>query len=260
MGSNITHPSTTAKLQYFGQQAQKYSHHRPDYPPEIFAFLASISPSKEKAVDCATGNGQAARGLAQYFSEVIATDINEAQIALARPEERIRYLKAPAEKMPVAANSVDLLTVACGVHWFDLDRFYPEVERVLKPDGVIAVWTYSWPLTGSALVDEVLDYLKEYTLAKYWPTEARLYLNRYEDLRFPFAEIVTPQFQIECNWNALDFLGFISTWAVVQRYERETKEDFFLQTKSLLEHAWSFDPPSMPLRLPLYCRVGKKLD
>jgi ubiquinone/menaquinone biosynthesis C-methylase UbiE len=39
--------------------------------------------------------------------------------------------------------SVDLVTVAVAIHWFNFDEFYREVKRVLKPNGILAAWTYS---------------------------------------------------------------------------------------------------------------------
>ena len=59
---------------YFSQQADIYSRHRPEYPPALFEYISSVVTRHETAWDCATGNGQAALGLAPYFMRVIATD------------------------------------------------------------------------------------------------------------------------------------------------------------------------------------------
>jgi methylase of polypeptide subunit release factors len=69
---------------HFSRHAADYAKFRPRYPNELFAYLASISPSHERAWDCATGNGQAAGALAAKFHSVIATDGSAKQIENAR--------------------------------------------------------------------------------------------------------------------------------------------------------------------------------
>ena len=80
-------------------------------------------------------HGQAAVGLASVFDRVIATDASEKQIANAQSHERVEYRIAPAENSGVGSELIDLIMVAQALHWFDLDRFYAEARRVLKPDG-----------------------------------------------------------------------------------------------------------------------------
>ena len=43
--------------------------------------------------------------------------------------------------IPVPDSSVDILTAALCIHWFDIDRFYAEVDRCLKPKGILAILT-----------------------------------------------------------------------------------------------------------------------
>ena len=53
---------------------------------------------------------------------------------------------SPGETLNVEDSSIDLLTVCQAVHWFDLDTFYKEVKRVLKPNGVLALYGYFTPI------------------------------------------------------------------------------------------------------------------
>src|SRR2546430_10259480 len=122
---------------HFSKQASDYAKFRPRYPQKLFEYLGSIAPSRELAWDCATGNGQAAVGLAAVFRRVIATDASTKQIASAERHERIEYHVAPAERTDIEAAAVDLTMVAQALHWFDLDEFYAEARRVLKPNGVL---------------------------------------------------------------------------------------------------------------------------
>ena len=86
-----------------------------------------------------------------------ATDVSAAQIEHAIPHTRVRYSVQPAEATDFPDASFDAVTVAQALHWFDLDRFWPEVQRVLRPGGFFAAWGYAWPRLGAPL-DAILRY------------------------------------------------------------------------------------------------------
>ena len=125
---------------HFSTQSAAYAQFRPHYPEALIQYLADLAPARERAWDCATGNGQVAVELARFFTEVVATDASARQLEHATPHERVRYRVLPAEQTDFAPASFDLVTVAQALHWFDLDRFYAEVRRTLRPEGVITVW------------------------------------------------------------------------------------------------------------------------
>ena len=118
---------------HFSGHAEDYSRYRPDYPAELLSYLAGLAPGRALAWDCATGNGQAASGLAWHFRGVIATDASARQIAEARPCEGVLYALALAERAPIAGGAVDLVTVAQALHWLDRPGFYAEARRVARP-------------------------------------------------------------------------------------------------------------------------------
>ena len=127
---------------HFSPVAATYARARPGYPPALFAWLAHSCAARDLAWDCATGSGQAAVGLRPWFARILATDASAAQLEQAQPDSGIDYRLAPAEHSGLPAASVDLITVAQALHWFDLPRFHREVRRVLKPDGLFAAWSY----------------------------------------------------------------------------------------------------------------------
>src|SRR5215207_1879848 len=106
---------------HFSKQSQLYAKYRPNYPEEIYAYLASIAPGRSLAWDCGTGNGQAALGLAHHFDRVHASDASAEQISLALLSGKVDYRIEPAEHVSLAASSTDLVTVAVAVHWFNFD-------------------------------------------------------------------------------------------------------------------------------------------
>ena len=123
--------------------ADLYYRHRPTYPQEWYHYLAGLCEDHDLAFDCAAGNGQAALGLADHFSKVFATDVSKEQIANAFQLPNIEYKVSPGEIIDLPDDSVDLVTVAQGIHWLDPDKFYSEAKRVMKPAGRIAVWCYN---------------------------------------------------------------------------------------------------------------------
>src|SRR5262245_44204049 len=86
---------------HFSQQANAYAKYRPLYSADLFEYLAALAPARDTAWDCATGNGQAAIGLALYFARVLATDASAQQIAQATPHERVEYRVAVAERTDI---------------------------------------------------------------------------------------------------------------------------------------------------------------
>src|SRR5205809_3213153 len=102
---------------HFSQQAIDYARFRPQYPRELFQHIASLAPNDQLALDCATGNGQAAVALAEFFEKVIALDASEEQIASAQPQPNVEFRVAPAEATGLPAHSCDAVTVAQALHW-----------------------------------------------------------------------------------------------------------------------------------------------
>ena len=175
---------------HFSKQAADYAKFRPRYPRELFEYLGNIAPSRQLAWDCGTGNGQASVGLATAFDRVIATDASEKQIANAQPHERVEYRAAPAESSGIASETVDLIMVAQVLHWFDLDRFYDEVRRVLKKNSVLAASAYNL-LHIEPAIDEVINRYYYEVVGPYWLPERKLVEN-FAELPFPFHELDLP--------------------------------------------------------------------
>ena len=238
---------------HFSPQADAYARYRPVYPPALFAYLASIAPGRDLAWDCGTGNGQAALGLAEHFQQVVATDASPEQLAHAIPHERIEYRVERAEDIALPPGSVDLVTVAVAVHWFDFDAFYGAVRRVLRGGGALAVWTYHLPVIDPA-IDPILERYYREVLAGYWPPRIAYLEQKYRTLPFPFEELAPPHFEMEADWELDHLAGFLSSWSATQRYQAERGEHPLRVIWPDLERAWGEGPRH--IRWPLYFRIG----
>lgn len=241
---------------HFSGASDRYAAFRPGYPAALFTWLASLCAEHDAAWDCATGSGQAAAGLAPHFRAVAASDASTEQIVHARGPANVSFRVAKAESSGLADASIDLVAVAQAAHWFDLPCFYTEAHRVLKPGGVIALWGY-----GRLALPEDMDasFLRFYrdTLGPCWPPERALIDDGYRSLAFPFAEIATPGFFIEVEWNLPRLMDYVSTWSAVKRYHADGGNDPLPQLAAELAPTWGETDVVRPLRWPLFLRVGR---
>jgi SAM-dependent methyltransferase len=240
----------------FAAEAEDYVHLRPTYPDDLFAFLATIVPARGAAWDCATGNGQAATHLAEYFDLVVATDESGEMIAQAPPDPRITYRVAEAEESGLEDGSVDLVTVASAIHWFDLERFYAEVNRVVKPGGAVAAWTYYTPVFGNE-VDPIIRHLAHDILGPYWDERVHYVVDEFHDLPFPFEPIEAPSFRTDMTWDMRDLLGYFETWSSSIKYRETNHESPTRLIGDDLARAWGDPQQRQDLHFPLYMRLGK---
>jgi SAM-dependent methyltransferase len=241
---------------HFSQLAAAYSAYRPEYPPELFEFVAGVASWHRLAWDCGTGNGQAARALADYFTHVVATDASAEQIAHAQPHENVDYRVSPAEASGLPDRSVDLVTVAQALHWFDHDAFYAEVRRVLRPGGAIVAWGYQDCYVDDPAIDAVIQQLNRDVVGSYWPPERRLIDDGYRTIPFPFREVPVPSITLEQSWTMTELAGYLRTWSATARYVAAHGSDPVTDIEPSLRALWS-DPTTRRLvRWPVVLRAG----
>ncbi|MEK7793427.1 MAG: class I SAM-dependent methyltransferase [Candidatus Hydrogenedentota bacterium] len=227
-------------IDLFSEKANLYASARPTYPEELFAYLASVAPARDRAWDCATGNGQAARDLVRHFAHVDATDASAAQIANATPCERVYYSVQPAEHTEFEDDSFDVVCVAQALHWFDYGRFFPEVHRVLKLGGIFAAWIYDW-MNVSEEIDRQLKVSLLAPVKPYWARENTLAWGGYKDVPFPFEPLDVPKIPMRFEWDLFQMMAYVHTWSAVRRCMNETGNDFFERAGEELTAVWG-DP------------------
>jgi SAM-dependent methyltransferase len=202
---------------HFSPIAAQYAASRPRYPDALFAFLAEASPSRRRVWDAGCGSGQASVGLAAHFDRVVATDASASQIANAEQHERIEYSVAAGTNTALADHSIDLVTVAQALHWFDRPAFYADVARVLKPNGLLAVWTYGLTTIAPETDDVVLAWYRD-TLGQYWPPERQLVEDDYRDIGFPYPQLPVPSLTMTARWTRDQFVAYLGTWSAVKEF------------------------------------------
>jgi SAM-dependent methyltransferase len=242
---------------HFSAHAAGYAESRPHYPPELFDWLSKQCSRRRLAWDAGCGNGQASVALAEYFSEVYATDPSAAQIANAIRHERVHYEVESAEDCQLGDHSANLVTVAQAYHWFDHARFCQEARRVLASDGVVALWSYAESSVLPA-VDEIVDELHHATLGPDWPPERQHVLDRYRELPFPFRPIPAPPFEMRAEWNLHQYLAYLSSWSASQRYLKRTGQDPVAAIAGAMRAAWGDPEVALTVQWPLLLLVGRR--
>ena len=212
-------------VDHFGKVSASYAEHRPTYPAGLFSWLAEECASHVMAWDCGAGNGQASIALANHFDKVIATDLSDSQIANAKAFARVDYRVAPAEASGLPSSSADIVTIAQALHWVDLEKFYSEVRRVLKPNGLIAAWSYGMIVVTNDATNDCLQHFYHHVIGPYWPPERHHVETGYRDLAFPFERIKTPQLSMNVEWTLNQLLGYLRSWSASARYHAATGID-----------------------------------
>jgi ubiquinone/menaquinone biosynthesis C-methylase UbiE len=242
---------------HFSSDSQSYSDFRPAYPDELFRYLAAITPQQNTAWDCATGSGQAAGMLANYFAQVVATDASDTQIKHAVTKENIRYEVALAEQSGIASASIDLITVAQALHWFKLDEFATETNRVLTENGILAAWTYNL-LSINDEIDALINNLYFKVVGDYWDFERSMVEDGYRNVSLPFKQIDTPAFTMSAQWGLQQLIGYLNTWSAVKAYTTSNGENPADTMTEELTNVWSTGDALQTVNWPLSLRVWQK--
>jgi len=153
----------------FGRHSEDYAAYRPRFPASFYQRLDAILPIRgSRSLDLATGPGTIALELAARGSSVVGIDVSEGQIAAAvrLAEERnladsVYFRVASAETTGLEASSFDLVTAGQCWHWFDARAVMKEIQRVLRPGGVLAIVDYSYLAEHSAVARETEDLILE---------------------------------------------------------------------------------------------------
>jgi SAM-dependent methyltransferase len=240
---------------HFSGQARQYRRFRPGYPRALVECLADLTADHGVVWDCGTGSGQAAIALAARFDRVIATDASREQIAQADPHPGVRYLVCRAEECALDDRSMDLVTVAQALHWFELERFYREVRRVARRGGVLAAWCYTL-LEIEPEIDGAIRRFHE-GVASFWPSERALVEARYRDLPFPFEEIRAPALAMVTEWNRMELLGYVDTWSALRNFRRKRAVDPLPALADELARVWQDPRERKSVRFPLHFRIGR---
>lgn len=124
-------------MRYFDPKtaAERYSKGRPDFHNNTIKHIKDflhLDSKVSNALDIACGTGLSTKALLEIATNVYGTDTSQEMLNYALHSDKIHYLIALAEQQPFGDNIFDLITVSSGVHWFEIDKFLTEANRLLK--------------------------------------------------------------------------------------------------------------------------------
>ena len=241
-------------LDRFSAQAADYARYRINYPADLYDWLLPQVAGRERAWDCATGNGQVAAVLAGYFVRVNATDLSASQLAQAVPRPNVHYQTARAEHTPFPDQRFDLITVAQAVHWFEPEAYHAEVRRVARPGAVLAEWGYGL-VEISPDIDPLIQYFYRETMGPYWDANRWHIDDEYARIPFPFAGVRRAHFAVRRQWSAEWFLQYLRTWSSVQKYQQERGADAVELIAAQVTQLWGAG--EREVAFPVFARAGR---
>lgn len=240
---------------HFSAVATQYAAARPEYPPALFDWIASIAPSPALCWEAGCGSGQATRDLALRFDRVHAGDPSAAQIAQAPKIGNVDFVVEPAERCALPDASADVACVAQALHWFDRDAYFAEVARVLKPGGVLVAWGYQDIVVPEAL--DAANTVLQDAIRAHWPPQRADVDAAYAGYDWPFEPIAAPAFELTADWPLPRLLGYFASYSASKRHRETTGRDIVADTAPLFEQAWG-DASTRRMRWPLFVHAFRK--
>lgn len=162
-----------------------------------------------------------------------------------------------AEKTHIHNSSIDLIMAAMAVHWFDFKRFYGEVRRVGRRNGIIAVWSYGMH-TISPKIDKISERLNfgGDILGSYWSKEIIYVHEEHKTIPFPFRDIESPRFEMKVNWSLVDLFNYMQTWSAVKKFYMEKKYNPLYLVREDFVNLWGKGDEHKIVRWIINLRVG----
>jgi ubiquinone/menaquinone biosynthesis C-methylase UbiE len=177
--------------QVFGQVADVYDRTRPDYPAAAVEWLAGSE--QRRVLDLGAGTGKLTAALVTAGHDVVAVEPLAQMLAILRTSvPDAAALEGRAEAIPLPDADVDVVVVAQAFHWFDHERAVPEIARVLRPSGRLAlVWNLRdesrrWAAELSRVIGSADASLAEVTPAV--RAAARPHFDAFDTARFRHAQ------------------------------------------------------------------------
>lgn len=223
------------------EHAKIYSKSRPSYPKELIDKIIEFMRKREYdsshlAVDVGCGNGQVTHLFSPYFHRIHGYDVSENQIKEAIrlcQSEKINFFVSPSESLPLDNETTGLITVATAIHWFNIDAFFTECNRILKPNGVLAIFLYDLPqVTQSVRLQEFQETLNDIYkfLRPHFAKEFEIYEQKYRSLKPPFKEIERDiLFKNEVSWKVDNLLNFIESLSGYQTFNSRNPSNNFIE-------------------------------
>ncbi|KAH9507376.1 hypothetical protein Btru_057947 [Bulinus truncatus] len=204
--------------------AKNYANYRPEYPKKIYDEIISYhnevsTNGHQLAVDVCCGTGLSTLPLVPLFDKVIGVDVSE-DLTVYMPQDipNLKALVCPAEKITmIGSGTVDLVTIASGLHWTDIDKFLQEVKRILKPGGTFATYTWQTERFDNVKAFEFnLKFLSKFK--DFMTSKVIMPYQKYQTVNFPFQDLKRFEMEVPDELTIEQYKGYIGSFHFVPLY------------------------------------------
>lgn len=151
----------------WGRASKDYAKYRDIYPASMYEKLygLGIGNKGDSCLDIGTGTGVLPRHMYKFGAHFTGMDIAENQVKMAKAlsaGKNIEYFTGNSENLPFKAETFDCVTAVQCWRYFNKDKVVPEIHRVLKPNGILAVVYMQWLPTECAVTGKSFALVKKY--------------------------------------------------------------------------------------------------
>lgn len=259
--------------------AHNYSKYRPTYPQtlwdKIFAFAEKHGTGFTMALDLACGTGLSTLGLCSHYQRTVGVDISKAQLECAQekisnqPERygNVEFILSTASQIPIKNESADLVTCATAWHWLDPNTVFPEVDRVLKKPGSLAVYSYCTPTILHEECNKIFQGVINTCTWQEGPYGNVLTVcdSHYQEVRLPYPIAERHEMEVKTTVSLDDIEGFILSLDSYETYCRDHPNntlvaDMVADMKNVLEVTQDVDvkPVTLVMAMPYFLLLAAK--
>ncbi len=226
----------------FGKASKLYDSARVGYSQNLINDVISSSriPKNGKILEVGCGTGKATIMFGEKGYDILAIDISEDLVALARRNTphlpNIHYDVVSFEDADLKPNSFDLIVAAQSWHWTDPKIRYKKAHKILKDSGVIAVFYKYQDDSKSAFVAEVRSLYRKH--CPKFPDDFEQRQQHFGESAIAsnlFGNLEERTYEIYFKFSKEKYVGLIQTLSYVAALEEEDKKRFLTDLSDLLE-------------------------
>ena len=216
-------------MKQFNKVAELYANVRPTYPRQIYTEILKRNGNArfQQAVDIGSGAGHSTVGLELISNQITGVEPgDQLRIEAINKFTDYWFISGSGEDTTLPDDYADLVTVATAFYWMDRDKTIREISRIVKQNGILALYRYLFPEIASDANAVLVQHCE-----KYWDKyrDPRLVCEDDSDKLLAASGLFSNVecFSVENIWNLSVgcFVGFLRSTSYVSKYLEEIGDD-----------------------------------
>ena len=216
----------------FNNKSDFYDKYRPKYSEELINFISESIDRKDNIIaDIGCGTGILTRQLIEKNCNVIGIEPNKEMYEKAKKNLiGTKVINTTAEDTTLNENSIDIITVAQALHWFNIEEFKKEAKRILKNNGRVAIM-YNNYYDDKDIIKEYKEIHKKY---------CNNYNNHNRNLNELFDSLFGDNYLLEIFPNIQkytydEFMGYTFSLSYSLKEDDENYNEYVNELKELFD-------------------------